>query len=125
MMTRRLDRLVERLRSRRAFGLFGSSWIMSTEPDEDCRQAAHEIENLRLALRLAQDDLKKATQVQNTKKAFLCLCELTGRFHLVYKGETCEICKEECIKELSPTTVVNMLKHINEQLDAMMQGRPT
>lgn len=36
--------LVERLRKRKAFGLFGSRWMMLTDPDEDCSKAADALE---------------------------------------------------------------------------------
>src|SRR5262245_25767395 len=41
-----LDRLKERLRKRKAFGLNGSTWIMLCEPDQDCRDALATIEQL-------------------------------------------------------------------------------
>lgn len=39
--------IVERLRRRKAFGLNGAAWIMLNEPDQDCLDAAAEIERLR------------------------------------------------------------------------------
>jgi SMC interacting uncharacterized protein involved in chromosome segregation len=61
--------IVERLRTRKGFWLNGGAWMMGTEPDRDCAEAADEIERLRAALDLerrrlavSEEALRRADQ---------------------------------------------------------------
>ncbi len=49
--------IVERLSARKGFWLNGGAWMMSTEPDDDCAEAAEEIKRLRKGgCRLFEDE---------------------------------------------------------------------
>lgn len=52
-------------------------------------------------------------------KSFLCRCNLTDRYQVVHKGKTCESCDEGALIELTPLSVRDMLKDINDQIDTM------
>lgn len=57
--------LVERLRARKGFFLNGAHWLMSTEPDHDCAEAATRIAEL--TARLAETERKRDTYLQIAK----------------------------------------------------------
>jgi hypothetical protein len=51
--------IVERLRGRKSFWLNGNVWMMGTEPDRDCAEAADMIEQLRGLLDDREADLHR------------------------------------------------------------------
>jgi hypothetical protein len=50
--------IVERLRKRQMFWLNGAAWMMGTEADSDCAEAADEIERLRADVAAAQHNFE-------------------------------------------------------------------
>ena len=69
--------IVERLRAHKGFWFNGGAWMMSTQPDADCVEAAEEIERLRKGWKKEADkDCKWALkEIKRLRAALLKLIE--------------------------------------------------